>query len=184
LTNDPLPNPSSLDDIDIEEELNIPSDEGQERTIARRLALQILYEVDSTEHPLGEVMATHLGRYALRNPTVDHTSRLVHGVMDNQERLDMILQTVAPDFPLDEVAVVDRNVLRLALYEAAMINELPVKIVLQEAVKLTEVFAADSAVRFVNGVLGGIFNNPERLKAMLAVEIPDEDDDSDDEDEA
>jgi transcription antitermination protein NusB len=180
LTNDPLPKPSSLDDIDIEDELKIPSDEGQERTIARRLALQILYEVDTAEHPLGEVMANHLSRYALRNLTVDHTSRLVHGVIEYQDRLDMIIQTVASDFPLDEVAAVDRNVLRMALYEGAMIDELPVGIVLQEAVKLTETFAGDSSIRFVNGVLGGIFNNPERLAAMLAVEIPDDDEDDDD----
>lgn len=184
MTNDPLPNPSSLDDIDIEDELNLPPDKGQERTIARRLALQILYEVDSTEHPLGEVMATHLGRYVLRQPTVDHTSRLIHGVRDHQERLDMILQTVAPDWPLDEVAVVDRNVLRLALYEAAMLKELPVGIVLQEAIKLTEVFAGDSSIRFVNGVLGSIFNNPDRLQAMLTVEIPDEGSEDEDEDDA
>ncbi|MEO0562596.1 MAG: transcription antitermination factor NusB [Chloroflexota bacterium] len=180
MTEQPTPNPTQINDIDIEEELLLPSDKGQERSIARRLALQILYETDSADHDPGPAIKEHLGRYALRQLTSDYTVRLVHGVTEMQERLDMIIQTVAQEWPLDQVAIVDRNILRIAVYEYAFIGGLPVGVVTDEAVTLARVFGTDASLRFVNGVLGSVFENQSRLQAMLDAEIPDEEEDDDD----
>ncbi|MEL6152362.1 MAG: transcription antitermination factor NusB, partial [Chloroflexota bacterium] len=181
----PLPRPGELDDIDIEAELVIPDDAGQERTIARMLAMQILYEIDSTDHPRGEVMTNQFSNHSLQPFTREYTVNLVNGVLDNLDRLDMIIQTVAQEFPLDSVAIVDRNILRIAVCEHSFIGGMPVGIVVDEAVKLAVQFGSDVAPRFVNGVLGSIFSNDKRLKAMMAAELPDEDDDDeyDDDDE-
>lgn len=177
----PIPDPDN--EIDIEAELDLPEQAGRERSVARWLTLQILYEADSTEHPHTQVMAHHLQRYTLRPLTRDYAMTLVNGVMDNIERLDMILQTIAQEHPLDEVAIVDRNVLRSAVYEFAMLGGLPVGVVVDEAVQLAKGFGGDSAPRFVNGVLGAVFSDEKRLQAMLAVELPPDDDDYDYDDE-
>jgi len=183
LTDNPTPpvDLSTLRDIDIEEELTLPEDRGQERTIARRLALQILYEIDSSDHPTGSVTQSHLARYALQQATTEHTVTLVNGVSEHIERLDMIIQTIAQDWPLDQVAIVDRNILRIAVFEYGILARLPVGVVTDEAVKLARLFGSDSSMRFINGVLGSIFENKDRLKAMLEVEIPDTFDDEDEE---
>jgi N utilization substance protein B len=173
--NDLTPEPS-VDDIDIEEELTLPPDKGQEKTIARRLALQILYETDCAEHPLNLVIATHLGRYVLQPGTKDYAIRLATGVEEDVDRLDMIIQTFAQEWPLDQIAIVDRNILRLAIYEYAMISKLPVGVVTDEAVNLAKVFGSDASLRFINGVLGNIFRNDDLLQTLLTVEMPDIDD--------
>ena len=180
VTTYPTQDPNNADDID--EELSIPDDHGRVRSTARWLALQILYEIDVTEHPRGEVITHHLSRYTLQTDTRDYTYRLVNGALDHVERLDMILQTIAQEHPLDQVAVIDRNVLRIALFEYTMIGGLPTGVVADEAVQLARQFGSDSAPRFVNGVLGAIFSNEPRLQAMLAAELPpdDEDDEYDD----
>ncbi len=172
------PNPNPENDIDIESELDLPDDTGQERSIARWLAMQVLYEIDCADHPHGQALAHHLRQYAALQPaTVEYTVKLVNGVMDNIERLDMILQTIAQEYPLDQIAIVDRNVLRSAVYEYAMLGGIPVGVVIDEAVQLAKRFGAESAPRFVNGVLGAVFKDEKRLQAMLEVELPEEDDD-------
>lgn len=171
--------PNSAENLDIEEELKIPSDRGRERSTARWLALQVLYEIDSTDHPRGEVMSHHLQHYSLQEKTRKYTYTLVNGVLDDLERLDMIAQTVAQEYPLDTIAVIDRNILRIAIFEYAMLRDLPVGVVVDEAVWLSTEFGADTSPRFINGVLGAIFRNEERLTAMLTAEMPPEDEDDD-----
>lgn len=183
MTDYPLP---SFDDDteDLEAELALPIDTGQERSVARRLALQMLYEIDCTDHPMGEVIASQMSRHVLREAlTGTYTIRLVKGVLSEVERMDMILQTVAQEWPLDQVAIIDRNILRIAVYEYTRIGGLAAGIVADEAMNLARQFGSDSSLRFVNGVLGAVFSDEKRLQAMLAVEIPDDDDDDDDEDD-
>lgn len=180
VTDYPIREPDNADDLDIEEELKIPDDKGRERSTARWLALQILYELDSTDHPRGLVMSEHTARYTLQQKTRDYTYKLVNGVLDNVNRLDMIIQTVAQEYPLDQIATIDRNILRIGVYEYSMLANLPVGVVVDEAVWLSTEFGADTAPRFINGVLGELFSNEERLEAMLAAEMPTDDEYYDD----
>ena len=177
MTDYPISEPNGADDLDIEEELEIPDDRGRERSAARWLALQILYEIDSTDHLRGEVMSGHMGRYSLQEKTREYTYTLVNGVLDNVNRLDMILQTIAQEYPLDQVATIDRNILRIAVYEYSMLGGLPVGVVVDEAVWLSKEFGSDTAPNFINGVLGALFTNQKRLKAMLEAEMPSDDSD-------
>jgi len=136
--------------------------------------------VDSAEHPTGQVIANQLSRYTILPLTHDYTVKLVNGVLEHLERLDMIIQTAAQEWPLDQVAIIDRNILRIAVYEYAMIGKLPKGIVSDEGMNLARMFGSDASLGFVNGVLGNIFADDERLQKMLTIEIPDEDDFDDD----
>lgn len=164
------PDPNTInhaDDDDIEAELALPDDTGRERTTARWLSLQILYEIDSAHHPSGEVMARHLNRYSLQRLTLEYTYQLVNGVLENLEKLDEVIQRAATEWPLDQIAIVDRNLLRLAVCEYVLIATQSVGVVTKEAVKLAEVFGGDTSPRFVNGVLGALFEDPANYAHLL-----------------
>ncbi|MBN1876840.1 MAG: transcription antitermination factor NusB [Anaerolineae bacterium] len=127
-----------------------------ERRLARQMALQALYEIDLVNHPVGWVLEHRF----MDNETVsarakNYCSRLVQGVIQYRDVLDMHIQAHAPDWPLDQVALVDRNLLRIALYEFTL-GDVPVKVAINEAVELAKSFGGDSAPRFVNGVLGSL----------------------------
>lgn len=144
---------------DEESRRNVEADEHyrqiHERRQARRLALQALFEIDSVGHKPGYVIEQRL---AYLNPG-DHGTRffrwLVVGVVKNEVRLDELITKYAPDWPVDQLAIVDRNILRLALFEiGSRESDAPVKAVINEAVELAKLFGSDSSPRFVNGVLG------------------------------
>ena len=81
---------------------------------------------------------------------------LITGVMKHQAELDELIQHYAPEWPVDQMAVVDRNVLRIAIYEFSISKATPIKVAINEAVELAKLFGSDSAPRFVNGVLGAL----------------------------
>lgn len=121
---------------------------------ARTLALQALYELDCTDHKIGEVLAERLESDSLLDETRTRTSRIVNGVLEYRARLDVLISRFAPEWPLDQIAVVDRNILRIAMYELLVDDEVPVKVAINEAVELAKTFGTESTPRFINGVLG------------------------------
>lgn len=126
-----------------------------QRRQARRMALQALFEIDSVGHAPGYVIEERLGYV---NPG-EHGAKffrwLVVGVVRNEAQLDAWITKYAPDWPVDQLAIVDRNILRLALFEiGSSESDAPVKVVINEAVELAKLFGSDSSPRFVNGVLG------------------------------
>jgi len=96
-----------------------------------------------------------------------HAQRLATGVSEKQDDLDDVLQDYAPDFPIEQVAVIDRNILRMALYELAIISDEPVSAIINEAVELANLFGAEGSARFVNGVLGTVTQQLDDVKADL-----------------
>ena len=92
---------------------------------------------------------------------------LVNGVLDSHINLDQLLHRYAAEWPIDQVAVVDRNILRLALYEFAISKEVPLKVAINEAVELAKIFGSDSTPRFVNGVLGAVAENVRELDSLF-----------------
>ncbi len=138
-----------------------------ERRMARRLALQALFEIDAVSHPIGEVLAHCLEREEEISSRVERYCRkLVTGVMRCRELLDGYIQEHAPEWPLEQVALVDRNLLRMALYELSVGN-VPIKVAINEAVELAKDFGSDSAPRFVNGVLGALVPKREAIIRTL-----------------
>jgi N utilization substance protein B len=126
-----------------------------ERRRARGLALQALYEVDSVGHGAETVIGRHLEENRSLGPDgADFLRRSVLGTLHEASRLDRWIAACAPEWPVDELAVVDRNILRLALWEFRVAKETPVKVAINEAVELAKRYSSDSSPRFVNGVLG------------------------------
>lgn len=136
-------------------------------TEARRVALQILYEVDSAGHPVGTVMTEHLAYHQLPPQAVTFLQSLVLSVMKHRLQLDAVIRLCAPEFPLEQVAVVDRNVLRMAVCEFAVLTHTPLKVAIDEAVRLAKVFGSEGSPRFVNGVLGTLADDPRALREVL-----------------
>jgi N utilization substance protein B len=100
------------------------------------------------------VLAQRLEERSLSVEGADFARQLVTGVLEHRERLDKIIEEIAPDWPLLQMAIVDRNILRIAIYEIAIDGETPIKVAINEAVELAKLFGGDSSRRFVNGVLG------------------------------
>ncbi|NIS80881.1 MAG: transcription antitermination factor NusB [Anaerolineales bacterium] len=127
----------------------------RERRRARSLALQILYEVDCVDHPVQEVLARRLeSDETLSEEAIAFVRRLVLGTLEAAPDLDKMIASCAPEWPVNELAVLDRNILRLALWEFEISGKTPVKVAINEAVELAKRFSSDNAPRFINGVLG------------------------------
>lgn len=138
-----------------------------ERRLARWLALQSLFEIDVTSHKPGEVIQHCYEREdPLPSRVRDYCQKLVTGVLEHRQLLDAHIQEHAPEWPLEQVAVVDRNLLRVALYEFTVGN-IPTKVAINEAVELAKIFGSDSSPRFVNGVLGALVAKREKIKRAL-----------------
>jgi len=137
------------------------------RRQARHLALQALYELDCTHHPVDQVLSERLQSDALREETYNLTTRLVKGVLEHRARLDVFIRRYAPEWPLDQIAIVDRNILRIAIYELLFSDTVPVKVAIDEAIELAKTFGAESTPRFVNGVLGSLMAREGSLRSPL-----------------
>lgn len=138
-----------------------------DRSAARRIALQTLYEIDAVAHKTGFVLTHQTVRAPDKRAIRKYLTDLVQGIVEHRERLDQVLQSYAPDFPFDQVAVVDRNILRIALYEMGIGERTPVGVAIDEAIELAKLFGADNTPRFINGVLGTAADNIEQVRAFL-----------------
>lgn len=129
------------------------------RRQARIVALQTLFEVDSVNHPAEVVLAQRLEEKPLPEEGQTFARQLVMGVLEHRPALDAIIQGIATDWPLEQMAIVDRNILRIAVYEITVDGQTPVKVAINEAVELAKIFGSNSSRRFVNGVLGTLVSN-------------------------
>ena len=126
------------------------------RTKARVAALQTLFEVDLTDHLLGSVLADRGVDNDLDEAQFDFARLIAQGVFENRERLDELIAVHAPEWPLDQVAVIDRNILQIALWEVAFYRKTPLKVGINEAVELAKAYGEDSSPAFINGVLAKV----------------------------
>lgn len=165
-----------LNSEDVEVEVIEHAEAQTERSVARRLALQVLYEVDCAKHPVGEVIAARLTEQPVSRKAERYMRWMVAGVLEYVLELDKMIQKYAPEFPLAQVAIVDRNILRMAVYELGARPNLATGIIIAEAVELANLFGADGASRFVNGVLAGILDHAiEEVQQEIVVEDEEED---------
>jgi N utilization substance protein B len=141
----------------------------QVRRRARSLALQALYEIDSAGHPPEQVVTLRLEDEPLNDSKAEaFLHDLVAGVLRYQDALDSLIHQHAPEWPVAQMAVIDRNILRLAIYELAVRPDTPLKVAINEAVELAKLFGSDSAPRFINGVLGTLATKQTLLAAALS----------------
>ena len=137
------------------------------RTKARSFALQALYEVDITGHSGMEV----LERRFLENPVDERLQefarKIVSGIEPIRNELDNFIAEHAPEWPIDQISTIDRNLLRIALWEMAATDDTPVKVAINEAIELAKKFGSESTPRFVNGVLGSLAPRRNEIRQAL-----------------
>ncbi len=137
------------------------------RTRARSLALQVLYEVDIANHPPGDIYKSRLEETPLNDELSEFARQIIFGVLPLTHTLDQIIAKYAPEWPLDQIAAIDRNILRMALWEFAVYHETPIKVAINEAVELAKQYGSDSAPRFVNGVLGALEDHQPEIQQAI-----------------
>ena len=144
------------------------------RHLGRIIALQTLYEQDfrrdagDTEVASAEIMERNIARYSEMVDDVAFIEQLVAGVTANASKLDLKLQPVAPEWPLDMIARMDHLILRIGLYELENEADVPAKVVINEAVELAKAFGGDNSSKFINGVLGTLLRQREAVPAPKA----------------
>ncbi len=137
------------------------------RTYLRSLALQCLYENDISGHDIENILVNRFG--SIEDSSEDEISTedqkfvidLVVGVLNNKQQIDEMITKYAVDWPLEQIAAVDRNIIRIAAYEFAVSKQTPNRVAINEAIELAKTFGSESAPKFVNGVLGSISDNME-----------------------
>ena len=126
------------------------------RRLMRVAVLQVLSEVDCVSHALDDVLSYRRESHDLSAPADEFLTGMTEGVLENINELDKIITEFAPSWPVSHMSVIDRNLLRMAIYEMTMGGDTPPKVAINEAVELAKVFGSDSSPRFVNGVLGSV----------------------------
>lgn len=129
------------------------------RHLSRTIAMQSLFEWDfnNREGNLKEIIRTHMAEFGESKDEGEFIFDLAEGVAKNIDAIDQVLAKHAPEWPMDQVPVVDRNVLRLGVYELMFLKQVPPKVAINEAVELGKTFGGESSGKFVNGVLGTIY---------------------------
>lgn len=130
------------------------------RHLARTIALQTLYQWDfngQEKSGIEQTVRTNLDNFAPQFDDKGFIKNLVTGVINNQKKIDDLIIKYAPEWPLDQITMVDRNVLRIGIQEMKYDDDIPEKVAINEAIELAKTFGGESSGKFVNGVLGTIY---------------------------
>ena len=128
---------------------------GQRRR-ARTTAFQALCESSTTGHAAEKTLNHLLEESTLSEENAAFARELVSGVAQNRKEIDRYIQRFAPAWPIEQIPIVDKSILRLAIYEILLDNRVPLKVAINEAVELAKMFGSENSSRFVNGVLGAV----------------------------
>ena len=141
------------------------------RRQARMIALQTLYEYDIAQHDSAEVLQRHVEERHLPPRVAEYAQELVQGVTEDITEIDAHIQSAAREWPLQQMARIDKNILRLAIYEILFNNNVPARAAINEAVELAKIFGSDTSSRFINGVLGTIFQRAQQQRPVAESEV-------------
>jgi len=140
------------------------------RRRARALVLQTLYELDFTNHDPQTALNERFTERPIPEAGQKFARSFVRGVHSYRSYLDSVVEDLAPEWPIDQIAAVDRNVLRMAVYELLFEPQTPPKVAINEAVELAKLFGSESSPRFVNGVLGSLVAR-DRAKIRDSIKV-------------
>ena len=129
---------------------------------ARALALKVLYEVDMARHTAELVLERQFASIEIEPENEVFARALVAGALEHQAEADSIITRLAPAYPVSQLSPIDRNILRLAIYELLHDNNVPVRVAINEAVELAKDFGADNSAKFINGVLSSVATLSQR----------------------
>ncbi|HCC22591.1 TPA: transcription antitermination factor NusB [Candidatus Falkowbacteria bacterium] len=137
------------------------------RHLARTIAMQTLFEWDFKGQPkdtLPDFIDYNYKEFAPEVADHSFTRKIVTGVLKNHKKIDQMIQKYAPEWPLDQITNVDRNILRIGIYELAFDQDIPSKVAINEAIEIAKTFGGESSGKFVNGVLGTIYKELGRVE--------------------
>lgn len=134
------------------------------RRLARETALQVLYQIDMTKNEVQTVIENTLQQLAIKEETVPFMRELVMGTVEYQQKMDQIISKLSKDWNIDRMATVDRNILRMALYELLYRADIPNGVAVNEAIELAKTFSSDESSKFVNGILGSVMENIDQYR--------------------
>lgn len=136
------------------------------RHLARSIAMQSLYQWDFKGKPtaaMPAIMAEQIGEFGVglekEESYIEHT---IHGVLDHLSDIDEKIVSHAPDWPLEQMAIVDRNILRIGVYELYYNDDIPAKVAINEAIEIAKSYGGPSSGKFVNGILGAMYKEIEK----------------------
>ncbi len=147
------------------------------RHLGRIVAMQTLYEYDfrssaGVEVELAPILARNLNEFRTSIDDTAFVEDVVSGVMDNQAGIDAIITPAAPEWPIDQIAKIDKVVLRIGVYELMIKHDVPPKVAINESVELAKTFGGENSSKFVNGVLGTIYRNSDYYEPESEQEKP------------
>lgn len=139
------------------------------RHLSRSIAMQSLYEWDFFGRKSGDldkIIEHNIKEFGAGLEDQDFSRQLIKGVASNIDKIDNIIGKAAPQWPIDQIAIIDRNVLRIGLYELlyGKREEVPPKVAINEAIELAKTFGGENSGKFVNGVLGTIYKEVDQIK--------------------
>ena len=132
------------------------------RHLARSIAMQSLFEWDFRGNPtaaLPAIVGHNLGEFAPGLKETDFCQKLIGGVIDNLRAIDELISAYAPSWPIGQITIVDRNILRIGVYELQFSKDVPPKVAINESIELAKSFGGPSSGKFINGVLGSMYND-------------------------
>ncbi len=159
--------PEPSEDEPIYELLPTDDVEIDDRTRARGVALQVLYEVDMSNHPLNQIVKERFDSVDLSDEQRNFIEKIVIGVRKHFSKIDISLTKYAPEWPIDQIAVIDRNIVRIAIWEFAISGITPLRVAINESVELAKMFGSESSPRFVNGVLGSVAEHIDEINDII-----------------
>ncbi len=137
-----------------------------DRRKARELALQMLFQVDIASQSVEEVFSTFFASHKFKPEVVEFAQRVVKGSVEHQKEIDHLISTTTENWKMDRMATVDRNILRIAVYEFLYEEAVPKKVAINEALEIAKKYSTAESVQFINGVLDGIKKRLEKQPAL------------------
>ena len=133
--------------------------------------MQALYELDLTDHKVGDVISVSLSKSNLSKELKDFSHRIIMEIYPIRETLDEIIEEHAPEWPIEQVSSIDKNLIRIALWEFAIFGETPMKVAINESIELAKEYGSDSSPRFINGVLGSLASKVNEVKNTINMRL-------------
>jgi N utilization substance protein B len=135
------------------------------RHLSRTLAMQSLYQWDfngADDKELDNILQYNLSEFASGFNDEGFSAHLIKGVVKNKKEIDKLIGKYATEWPIEQITIVDRNILRIGIYELKLDPEIPSKVAINEAIEVAKAYGGESSGKFVNGVLGAIFKEMEK----------------------
>jgi N utilization substance protein B len=141
------------------------------RHLARSIAMQCLYQWDFRGKPtaaLPAIIEQNLAEFgAGLDDNIDYVKKTTEAIIEHLEEIDQVIIKYAPKWPLEQISLVDRNILRLGIYEMRFNDEIPAKVAINEAIEVAKTYGGQSSGKFVNGILGAIYNDLKKHEAQV-----------------